>query len=98
VRVSFTVANTGKRTGAEIAQVYTSLPASANEPPKRLVGWSKVTLNPGEKKDVTVEVEPGFLSIFDVDSDGWKLVPGDYGFQVGPSSQTLPLKQTVSLK
>jgi beta-glucosidase len=98
VRVSFTVANTGKRAGAEIAQVYTSLPTSANEPPKRLVGWSKIALNPGEKKDVTVEVEPGFLSIFDVDSDSWKLVPGDYGFQVGPSSQTLPLKQTVSLK
>ena len=38
--VSFTVRNTGKRAGMEIAQVYAGLPAAANEPPKRLVAWS----------------------------------------------------------
>ncbi len=36
-RVTFTVANTGNRAGAEVAEVYASLPASASEPPKRLV-------------------------------------------------------------
>ena len=56
-RVTFTVKNTGNRAGAEIAQVYAALPASAGEPPKRLVGWSKVKLNPGESKDVTVDVD-----------------------------------------
>jgi beta-glucosidase len=96
--VSFTVKNTGNRVGAEIAQVYTSLPASAGEPPKRLVGWSKVRLNPGESKDVTVEVDPLFLSIFNVDQNGWQLVPGDYTFLIGPSSQSLALKGTVSFK
>jgi beta-glucosidase len=50
VRVSFTVKNTGSRAGAEIAQVYASFPSSAGEPPKRLVGWSRVKLNPGESK------------------------------------------------
>lgn len=98
VRLSFTLANTGKRAGAEIAQVYASLPASAGEPPKRLVGWSKVKLNAGEKKEVSLEIEPGFLSIFNVDQNGWQLVPGDYAFMVGGSSQILPLKETVSLK
>ena len=96
--VSFTVKNTGNRAGAEIAQVYASLPASAGEPPKRLVGWSKVKLNPGESKDVTVEVEPLFLSIFNVEQKGWQLVGGEYGFMVGGSSQSLPLKGTISLK
>jgi beta-glucosidase len=96
--VSFTVKNTGSRAGAEIAQVYASLPASAGEPPKRLVGWSKVKLDPGESKDVTVEVEPLFLSIFNVEQKGWQLVGGEYGFMVGGSSQALPLKATISLK
>jgi beta-glucosidase len=96
--VSFTVKNTGSRAGAEIAQVYASLPASAGEPPKRLVGWRKVKLNPGESKDVTVVVEPLFLSIFNVEQKGWQLVGGDYGFMVGGSSQSLPLKASVSLK
>jgi beta-glucosidase len=96
--VTFTVKNTGNRAGAEIAQVYASFPASAGEPPKRLVGWSKVKLNPGESKDVAVEVEPLFLSIFNVDQNGWRLVPGDYTFLVGGSSQSLPLKAAVALK
>lgn len=97
-RVTFTVKNTGKRAGAEIAQVYASLPAAAGQPPKRLVGWSKVKLNPGESREVTVEVDPLYLSIFNVEQNGWQLLPGDYGFMVGGSSQSLALKQTVGLK
>ncbi len=95
--VSFTVTNTGNRAGAEIAEVYASLPASANEPPKRLVGWNKVQLKAGESKEVSVDVDPKYLSIFDVKQNGWQLVPGEYGFLVGGSSQSLPLKQAVSL-
>jgi beta-glucosidase len=98
VRVSFTVNNTGGREGAEIAEVYASLPESAGEPPKRLVGWSKVELNVGESKEVTVEIDPEYLSIFDVDKDAWQLVAGSYNFMVGGSSQMLPLKESISLK
>jgi beta-glucosidase len=97
-RVTFTVTNTGNRVGAEVAEVYASLPAAAAEPPKRLVGWSKVKLNPGESKDVAVDVDPKYLSIFNVEKNGWQLIPGDYGFMVGGSSQNLPLKESVSLK
>ena len=97
-RVTFTVTNTGNRAGAEVAQVYASLPAAAAEPPKRLVGWSKIKLNGGESKEVTVEVDPKYLSIFNVEHNGWQLLPGDYGFMVGGSSQSLPLKESVTLK
>ncbi len=97
-RVTFTVTNTGNRAGAEVAEVYASLPAAAAEPPKRLVGWSKVKLNAGESKDVAVEVDPKYLSIFNVEHNGWQLIPGDYGFMVGGSSQSLPLKESVNLK
>lgn len=96
--VTFTVKNTGKRAGAEVAEVYASLPAAAAEPPKRLVGWSKVTLKPGESKEVTVDIEPKYLSIFNVEQNGWQLLPGEYGFMVGGSSQNLPLKQSVTLQ
>jgi len=96
--VSFTVKNTGGRAGMEIAEVYAGLPASAAEPPKRLVGWSKVRLNPGESREVTVRVDPKYLSVFDESTDGWKLVPGSYSFLVGGSSQDLPLTEKVNLK
>jgi beta-glucosidase len=97
-RVTFTVTNTGNRAGAEVAEVYASLPAAAAEPPKRLVGFSKVKLNAGESKDVSVEVDAKYLSIFNVEHNEWQLLPGDYGFMVGGSSQSLPLKESISLK
>ena len=96
--VTFTVTNSGSRAGAEVAEIYASLPAAASEPPRRLVGWSKVKLNPSESKEVAVDVDPKFLSIFNVEKNGWQLVPGEYTFLVGGSSQDLLLKETVSLK
>lgn len=98
VRVSFKVSNTGSRAGAEIAEVYAALPEAAGEPPKRLVGWSKVKLNGGESHEVTVEVDTKYLSVFNVDTNNWQLIPGDYSFLVGGSSQSLLLKEAVSLK
>jgi beta-glucosidase len=98
VRVSFKVTNTGNRDGAEVTEVYAALPESAGEPPKRLVGWSKVKLKAGESKDVAIDIDPEYLSIFNVEKDAWQLVPGAYTLMVGGSSQNLPLKDTVNLK
>lgn len=98
VRLSFTVTNTGNRAGAEIAEVYAALPESAGEPPKRLVGWSKVKLNAGENKEVAIELDPEYLSIFNVERDTWQLIPGSYTLLVGGSSQSLPLKESVHLQ
>jgi beta-glucosidase len=96
--VSFEVKNTGKRAGAEVAQVYATLPEAAGEPFKRLVGWQRIELAPGESKTVTVEIDPMYLSIFDEAKEGWTLVPGDCTLLVGGSSQNLPLKAVVKLK
>jgi beta-glucosidase len=93
--VSFTVRNTGKRAGMEIAQVYAGLPAAANEPPKRLVAWEKVQLAPGEAKTVTLKIEPRFLSVFNEEKDDWELLAGEYRIFVGGSSDSTPLAATV---
>jgi len=95
--VSFTVKNTGSRAGTEIAEVYSSLPEAAGEPPKRLVGWSRIELGPGESKQVTVPVSRERLSIYDEGSNTWKVVPGAYTVMVGGSSQDLPLRKDVTL-
>jgi beta-glucosidase len=97
VTVTFNVKNTGARPGAEIAQVYVSLPASAGEPPKRLVGWDKVYLAPGEAKTVNLTLDPRYLSVFNADKDAWELVAGDYKFWVGGSSRNLPLSQILKI-
>jgi beta-glucosidase len=98
VQVSFKVANTGKRAGAEIAQVYASLPAAAGEPPRRLVAWDKIELLPAETKTVTLAIDPVRLSVFDADKDRWGLVPGEYVVFVGASSRDTPLHEAMSLE
>jgi len=94
--VTFTVRNTGKRAGAEIAQVYAGLPAVAKEPPKRLVAWEKIPLAAGESKTVTLKLDPKFLSIFNEQKDDWEFLPGEYKIFVGGSSRSTPLTATVT--
>jgi len=96
--VSFVVRNTGKVAGKEVAQVYLSLPASAKEPPKRLIGWQKIDLQPGESKTVTLKIDPLYVSVFDEASERWMIMPGEYRVMAGPSSATLPLAAVVTLK
>jgi beta-glucosidase len=95
--VRFTVKNAGARAGVEVAEVYVALPASAGEPPKRLAGFSKVQLNPGESKEVSLTINPRELSIYDESTDAWKQLPGRYTFMVGGSSKDLPLHQELNL-
>jgi beta-glucosidase len=107
--VTYTITNTGKREGAEASQVYVTLPAIASEPSKRLVGFQKVDLQPGEDKEVTVTIDPSApnhpLSYWVPDNDApvagwangtWTAAPGDYTIHVGTSSAETPLQQTVS--
>jgi len=98
VTVNFTLKNTGKRQGMEVAQVYASLPQTSGEPPKRLVGWSKASLQPGESRDVSITIDPRYLSIYDEQGDAWKLLPGEYMLSVGGSSRDLPLQEKIRLK
>jgi beta-glucosidase len=96
--VSFTVANSGKIAGTEIAEVYASLPEAAGEPPKRLIGWARVDLVAGESKQVSIPIESDRLAIFDVGSKSWTQVAGDYTIMIGGSSLSLPLQKTVTLQ
>ena len=96
--VSFMVKNTGERTGTEIAQVYAALPDAAGETFRRLVGWARVELRPGESKAVSVTVDPQMFSIFDEQKNGWALLPGSYHLFAGPSSAHTPLEGTFDLR
>jgi beta-glucosidase len=95
--VTFTVKNAGARLGAEIAEVYVALPASAAEPPKRLAAFTRLELKPGESREVSLPINPRELSIYDETTNGWKVLPGAYTFMVGGSSKDLPLHQEVNL-
>jgi len=95
ITVSVSVKNTGKRAGKEIAQVYAGLPPSAGEPPKRLIGWQKVDLAPGESKTVTLTIDPLYLSVFNEPAGQFELAKGAYTIWAGGSSASLTLSQQV---
>jgi beta-glucosidase len=95
--VHFTVKNTGHRAGTEIAEVYATLPKGADESYKRLAGWARVTLAPGESKTVNVPLDSRVLQTFDEGKEGWNLAGGEYGVWVGASSDNTPLKGTLSV-
>jgi beta-glucosidase len=94
-QVTFTLANTGSITGAEVAQVYLGMPANLNEPPKRLVGWQKVKLDPGASQSVTIEVDQNDsshpMSYWDTTSSAWKVGSGTYTVNLGNSSAATSL-------
>lgn len=110
LNVTYTITNTGSREGAEASQVYAALPAAANEPSKRLVGFQKIDLMPGASQQVTVTVDPSAsnhpLSYWVPNNDApvagwgqgtWTAAPGDYTIFVGTSSADTPLQQTMTL-
>lgn len=89
---TFEVKNTGNVAGAEVPQIYLGI-NDPEEPPKRLVGWDKVFLEPGESRRVKVEITPRMQSIWDVSgtTHGWRYVPGSKVY-VGASSSDIRLR------
>jgi beta-glucosidase len=73
------------------------LPKSADESFKRLVGWKRVRLAPGESQTVTVAIDPQVLQTFDDTTGRWKFAPGDYEIVVGASSDNTPLRGSLSV-
>ncbi|MDP9012862.1 MAG: glycoside hydrolase family 3 C-terminal domain-containing protein [Pseudomonadota bacterium] len=94
---TFTLTNTGSRSGTEIAQLYVALPAKSGERFRRLAGWQRVALDAGQHKVVTVTLEPLALAVFDDHRDAWTWLHGRYEVFVGGSSRSLPLRAAAAL-
>jgi beta-glucosidase len=95
--VAFDLVNTGDRAGVEVAQLYLELPPSAGEAGKRLAGWVRVALAPGERRRVRLAPDPYALRVWDPESAGWSRPSGSYRVHVGASSRKLPLTQAIDI-
>jgi beta-glucosidase len=84
---TFTVANTGSRSGTTVVPVYVSQPVSTLVvPPRRLVGWARVDLAAGQSRTVNVSFPVSQLAVTtgDIDASGRRAVePGAYQVLVG---------------
>lgn len=99
-KITFTVnlKNTGKKAGAEVAQLYIrDFKSSLPRPLKELKGFEKVYLNPGEQKEVSFTIDKAALSYFDADKHEWVAEPGEFEALIGNSSDAIKTKVTFTL-
>ncbi|MYN15532.1 glycosyl hydrolase [Rugamonas sp. FT107W] len=102
LQLRFKVTNTGALKGKDVPQLYVAPQGVKWEAPKRLAGWDKVELAPGETKEVSVSVDPRLLAMFDSRSKTWRIAKGGYkvllahdAADTGAASITVQLPQRV---
>lgn len=96
--VSFDLTNAGDRAGAEVAQVYVADGHSKiARPAKELKGFAKVSLQPGETKHVSIDLDARSFAYFDPAAKQWRITPGNFGILVGSSVEDIALKGSVDV-
>ncbi len=94
-RLSVTVANTGRRAGTEVVQMYIrDCVSSVTRPVKELKGFQKVSLKPGEKKTVSLDITPESLAFYDVKMK-FTVEPGEFEIMAGNSSRDTDLQKQI---
>ncbi|MFI2780167.1 glycoside hydrolase family 3 C-terminal domain-containing protein [Streptomyces sp. ALB3] len=91
LRVGLSVTNTGSRAGREIVQIYAGGPAGSRvlRPVRELRGFVTLFLDPGESRDVVVELTRHDLAYFSEREGGWKVEGGRYRIEAGASSRDI---------
>jgi beta-glucosidase len=95
VTATFTVTNTGDRAGADVPQLY--LTDAAGDARKRLLGFERVELQPGESRPVTLTADRRLLARFDGTAGRWKIAAGTYKVALGRSADELELTGEAKL-
>mgnify|MGYP000268302374 FL=1 len=84
--VSVTLENESERAGTEVVQVYAhDRTGSRARPVKELVGYAKVRLEAGERREVSVDVDAGDLAFWTAE-ETWEAEPGEFDLYVGRSA------------
>lgn len=97
--VRFTLTNTGDRDGAEVAQVYVSCKnGKVFRPKKELKGFTKVFLQAGQSKTVTISLDDKAFRYFNVKTDRWETETADYEILVAASVSDVKLRQCVHIQ
>jgi beta-glucosidase len=98
LEVSFTVKNTGKLDGDEVAQIYFRH-VSSNVPQPRLAlcGFARVHLRQGEAQRITVEIPSKRLRYWDTQRKQYVVDAGDYQILIGAASDDIRLKLPMTI-
>jgi len=99
VDLMVTLSNSGLRAGKEVVQVYVSLPNSKTYAPRReLRSFSKVSLEPGERKTITLSLPIRDWAHYDSKKGAWLVEEGTYLVEIGASSEDIRLRAELPVK
>jgi beta-glucosidase len=97
ITASVDVKNTGSRVGDEVAQLYIHDPvASISQPVRRLRGFQRVTLDPGELTTVSWTLDRNDVGFYD-NAGHFVVEPGAIDVFAGDSSSASDLKDTFNV-
>jgi beta-glucosidase len=97
-RTTVTVTNTGDRAGGHVVQVYVATgEGPVRRPVRELRTFTKVHLEPGETRTVTLELDRRAFAYWDVEQSGWVVAPGSYAVQLCQDAATVTTEQTITL-
>jgi beta-glucosidase len=97
LNVEFKLHNSGKISGSPVGQIYVTAPAGLWEAPKRLAGFGKVALAPGQAKTVSLKVDPRLLATWNNERHQWHVTAGRYTVTLALSAQDQGQHVEVSL-
>jgi beta-glucosidase len=98
VEITLDVKNTGTVKGDEVVQLYINdVISSTSKPVKELKGYERISLEPGEKKTVKLNLLPEDLSLFDRNMN-FVVEPGTFEVMIGNSSSDIKLKGAILVK
>lgn len=93
-----TITNTGKVSGAEVAQFYVHKENSnITRAEKELKGFQKIFLKPGESKTVSVKLGKDAFQYYNEQKKGWETEPGAYSILTGGSSRSIQISARIVL-
>lgn len=96
LRVGFDVTNTGSVPGDAVPEIY--LTSRGDETLQRLIGFSRVSLKPGETRHVSMNVDPRLLADFDAAHGGWNVPAASYTVALGRSASDTVLTASAPIQ
>ena len=99
LQLNFSIRNTGKHDGDEVAQVYLKhVDSFSDQPIKSLIGLKRTSIVKGEKKEITIKIPLKKLQHYEPDSDDYTIAKGEYMILIGSSSDDIRLEKPVYIQ